>query len=306
MLPTSGNDRDNTRGWTSRSLGSRLQHEFFYRLIRLGGRRLAYLFLYPVVGWYTLCRPSARRRTEYYLRRRFPAADRLELLRHSYRLSLAFARVLVDRARIGIEGPHSLKVTFPDRNAMLEIMAGGGFVLMNAHVGCWQVAMSAIDFLQTPVNMLLQREHGDVDRQYYEHRGERQPFRIIEPGGYLGGVLEMLAVLKRREALCVMGDRILGSERNVLRVPFLGREARFPYSAYALASAAQTPVAVLLTRKTGPDSYTLQLARVIRPEPGLGREPAAYYPCVLAFAQALEVYVREYPYQFFNFHDLWA
>ena len=61
------------RRWTSRSIGSRLQHLWFYGLIRLGGRRAAYLFLYPVVCWYMLLRPRLRReRTWPYLSRRFP------------------------------------------------------------------------------------------------------------------------------------------------------------------------------------------------------------------------------------------
>ena len=68
------------------------QHRFFYRLIRLGGRRAAYGFLRLVVLYYTLLRPDQRRKGLHYLRRRFPGAGRPELLRHSCRHSLSLGQ----------------------------------------------------------------------------------------------------------------------------------------------------------------------------------------------------------------------
>lgn len=50
----------------------------------------------------------------------------------------------------------------------------------------------------------------------------------------------------------------------------------------------------------------LQLARVIRVPANLGRKPAAYLPYAREFSRALEAFVAEHPYQFFNFYDMWA
>ena len=100
-------------GWSSRSVGADWQHRFFYLLIRLGGRRIAYGFLRLVVLWYTLLRPEQRRKGLHYLRRRFPEAQGLTLLRHSYRHSLSLGQVLIDRAVVGILGAGELAVDFP-------------------------------------------------------------------------------------------------------------------------------------------------------------------------------------------------
>ena len=48
-----------------------------------------------------------------------------------------------------------------------------------------------------------------------------------------------------------------------------------------------------------------QLARVIRVPAHLGRKPAAYLPYAREFSQALESFVADHPYQFFNFYDMW-
>ncbi len=293
--------------WSSRSIGAAWQHRFFYGLIRLGGRRAAYLMLYPVVLYYVLLRPDQRRKGEPYLRRRFPGAGGWQLLRHSFRLSYGLGQALVDRAVVGILGPDSTPVDLGGRRELLAVLAEGkGLILVTAHVGCWQAALAALSHLHQPVHLLMQREEGDIDRHYFEHSGGEAPFQIIDPRGFLGGSLEMLAVLKRGEILSVMGDRLLGSDRNGIAVDFLGAPMVLPISAYKLASASGAPIGILLSAKTGVASYRLRLDGIIRVPPGLGRKAEAFAPYARQFAAALEEFTKLYPYQFFNFYDLWA
>jgi predicted LPLAT superfamily acyltransferase len=293
-------------GWSSRSVGAAWQHRFFYALIRLGGRRAAYAFLRLVALYYVVARPDQRRKGEFYLRRRFPEARGLALLRHGYRLNVALGQSLIDRALVGILGPESTRVCLEGREELQSLLEEGkGLILVTAHVGCWQVALSALGFLDVPVYLLMQREEGDIDRHIHEHRGEEAPFGIIDPRGELGGALEMLGVLKRGEILSVMGDRMLGSDRNAVAVDFLGAPAPFPFSAYKLASATGAPIGVLLSAKTASNSYRLRLARVIRVPDDLGRGREKMIPYIRQFAETLEEFTQEHPYQFFNFFNMW-
>jgi predicted LPLAT superfamily acyltransferase len=303
---TVGEKADGKKRWTSRSIGAAWQHRFFYGLIRLGGRRAAYAMLAVVVFYYMLFRADQRRKSEFYLRRRFPGAKGARLWLHSYRMSLALGKSLIDRAVVGILGPSSTRVTLSGKEELLSLLAEGrGLILITAHVGSWQTAMAALDFLNQPVSLLMQREAGDIDRHYFEHGGRECPFRIIDPSGALGGALEMLQVLKSGQILSVMGDRMFGSDRNAVNVEFLGAPVPFPFSAYKLASATGAPIGVLLSAKTGLDSYELRLARVIRVPAGLRRGNEAFVPYVRQFAETLEEYAQQYPYQFFNFYDMW-
>jgi predicted LPLAT superfamily acyltransferase len=293
--------------WSSRSIGSDWQHRAFYTAIKSGGRRAAYFMLYFVVAWYVLCSPLARERASHYLARRFPESTALARFRHCYLLILEFGKVLVDRAVVGILGPESLAVSLAGRDELLKLRdENRGMILMTAHVGCWQVAMSALSFLQRPVHMLMRREDGDIDRHYYEHAGIPCPYRVIDPTGYLGGTLEMLGVLKQGQILSVMGDRLFGSDKSGTPVDFLGAPATLPFSAYKLAAATGAPVVVFFTRKDGPKSYQVQLAKVIRVPPIKGRSAAAFAPFAQEFADVLEDFSRRYPYQFYNFHNMWS
>ncbi|PNU20631.1 lipid A biosynthesis acyltransferase [Geothermobacter hydrogeniphilus] len=294
------------RNWSSRSIGAAWQHQFFYLLLRLGGRRAAYLFLYLVVGYYMVLRPDQRAKCAPYVRHRFPAAGAWMRFIHSYCMSLGLGRALLDRALVGILGPERLRIDVDQREELLGLVAEGrGLVLMTAHLGSWQAALARVDFLRRPVYMLMHREAGDIDRHYYEHQGEESPFRMIDPTGFLGGAVEMLTALKQGDIVSVMGDRMLGADRNSIAVEFLGGEVHFPYSAYKLASASGAPIAVLFNHKTGPDSYRIELVRVIRVPREKGRQGEEFRPYVAEFVRALEEYVQAHPYQFFNFFDLW-
>ncbi len=298
-------EQESRREWTSRSIGSSWQHQIFYLLIRCGGRRAAYLLLSLVVFYYVLL-PSVRVKCHHYLARRFPQAGRWAQFKNSYRLTLGLGKVLVDRALVGILGPGQIKGKLHDKQALLDLLAENkGLILINAHVGCWQVAMSALGGMETPINLLMQREEGDIDRHYFEHAGIECPYRIIDPRGFLGGALEMVEVLKRGEVLSVMGDRMLGNDRNGVDVDFLGGKVRMPFSAYKLASATGAPILVLFSYKTGADTYELRPWRTIHVPGGLGRGKDVFVPYVDEFAKALETFCREHPFQFFNFFDMW-
>lgn len=291
-------------GWSSRSFGSSFQHRIFYSLIRFA-RPVADALLRIVVLYYALFRPSLRNRVMPYLSRRFSGLKGLRKLASIHAIDLCLGQVLVDRAALGILGPERIRVDFPERNRLLELLKEGkGLILISAHVGGWQVVMFRLNFLQVPINLLLHREEGDIDLHYFQHQGA-SPFRIIDPTGFMGGTIEMIDVLKKGEVLCVMGDRMLGSLSAGVSTSFLGGEVRFPFSAYKVATVTGTPVAVLFSYRTGPGSYRMVLAREIRVPAKKGRGSAALQPHVAQFAGALEDYVRQHPYQFFNFYDMW-
>ncbi len=260
-----------------------------------------------MVLFYVLFLPSTRRRSEPYLSRRFRGKNAFGRLVDTYRICLNLGKALIDRAMIGILGEESVDMEFREQGTLFDLLREGrGVILMTAHVGCWQTAMATLRFLNTPVNLLIQREEGDIDLHYFEHMGITCPFGIIDPRGYMGGVLEMMEVLKRGEVLSVMGDRLLGSVKGATAINFLGEKVLFPFSAFKIASATGAPVAVLFSYKSGPDRYTLELPKVIRVPRDAGKRERDYSSWVKEFVEALEAYTESHPYQFFNFYDMWG
>lgn len=292
--------------WSSESIGSKFGHHFFYFMIKFGGRRLAYFFLYFIVFYYALFFPSIKKKTDPYLSKRFPDSGIFKRLYNRYLLILHFGMVLIDRALLGICGPESIQMVFGIPEDILKIKSlNSGFILLMSHVGCWQGVMSALSKLKRPVNLLMLRNDKDIDKHYFEHGNAEKKFKIIDPEQFLGGTIEMLNALKRDEILCIMGDRVFKNKELSIQLDFLGTPALFPFSAHKIASITQKPIVILFSHKSGPNRYTLDIPDIIHIPPRLGKKNERYKPFVQEFVTSLEVFVQEYPYQFFNFYDMW-
>jgi predicted LPLAT superfamily acyltransferase len=213
---------------------------------------------------------------------------------------------LVDRAVLGILGPDQFDIRLEGKEALLRTLAKGeGLLLVTAHVGSWQVAMSALDFIKVKVNLLVHRDQGDVDRHYFEHGEQENPFRIIDPADFVGATIDMMSALNRGEVLCVMGDRMFGSEKNAITVDFLGGKVKFPKSALRLAQACGSPAVFFFSQKTGPSSYYLTVDDVIEWDDTRSDGQEELREAVEKFARSLDRYVARNPWQFFNFFDMW-
>lgn len=292
--------------WTSRSMGAKWQHAFFYRLIRLGGRNAAYCMLFWVVLVY-MFKPSAVRRGEAYLRHRFPGAGKLALWLHRWRWQWELGASLVDRAVAGITGDFSFDLGEKEMVALREQHARGkGIVLLASHVGSWHAALSSLaDLLPgVPASVVLLRDEGDYDRHYFEHKGEAAPFTIIDPAEGPQSGIAMIQRLQGGGILSIMGDRPMGGAR-LCPAAFLGGKIQLPFTPFYLASASGAPVVVFFVYRTGPGKARNHLAGVINVPEKLGKDPEAYEPYMQLYVNMLEKSVMDEPYQFFNFYNMW-
>ena len=290
--------------WSSRSLGNRLQHAIFYRLIHVAGWPGAYALLFFVVLWYTL-RPAVRSRSDAYIRRRFPEAGRFRRFVAAWRLQWNFGKVLVDRATAGIAGNFAFDTEAEEPLAALT-REGKGVILLSAHTGCWQMGPQMLaGQTDLPVSVLVHKDAHDVDKQAHEHAGKAPPYDVIGAEDGPAALVALMNLLRRGQLLCMMGDRLTGGSEPSVTVNFLGSPVRLPYLAYRLASAAGVPIAVCFSLRTRPCAGSLILADVIRVPEGLGSKPEVYRLYAERYAAALEAFVREHPYQFFNFFNLW-
>lgn len=289
---------------TGRSMASRLKHRFVYVLIALGGRSLAYGFLYPLVFVYCLHK-SVRDKSRAYVMRRFTPKTKWAFFKHTFWLNLTFGRTLVDRAALGILGTTQF-ISDPQARHMCEnlVKQGKGILLLTAHVGCWQSAVNCMQFLNRPMHILYYRNPEDHDKTVAEHSGKKAPFTFINPAGPLGGVPEMMAALNRGEIVCAMADRVFGNPQNAVETDFLGGKVRVPYSFYRLAGATGAPIVLAFFPWQGKGKLSSWVLEPIFVQ-DKGAHKEYYQPYAQQFIDSLTQFCIKYPYQFFNYFDWW-
>jgi predicted LPLAT superfamily acyltransferase len=288
--------------WAQPGIGTRVQHQFFYWLMRLGGMARGYHMANIVSVWYVLFYPSIRRRCSFYLRRRFPEHNGFfQRWFDTFRMVQAYATTLVDIKVLALFGSEKFTVASPDRERLTELaQKTGGFVLIHAHMGCWQIGMSTLKQFKRDVSVVMAPDrHIQAMLQHFA-------LKVIDPRSGLQSAMEMTETLLGGNILVMMGDRTLGSDKGTVPVNLLGGTVHFPIAPFRMASATGMPVLVMTAPRTGKRQYEMRLAKVIQVPPGLGRTASGYQPYSQQFADCVEAFVRENPWQFYNFFDLWA
>ena len=158
-------------------------HAIFYVCLFIGGQTGAYLLLGPVVFFYVLVSRRSHRLTKAYRQRRFPEHRGVNAWLDTFRIVYSFGQILVDRAWLGIRKEVGLEGELVGRDRLLRTVAEGkGLVLLTAHVGNWQTALSHICDLAVPVNSLMHYDQAAVAKHYFDLRGEQ----YRGPDGWFG------------------------------------------------------------------------------------------------------------------------
>ena len=269
--------------------------------MRLGGKARGYHMALIASFWYVLFYPTIRRRCRFYLSRRFP--ERTGWFRKfldDFRLVRAYATTLIDIMVLPLFGSRAIQATCPDHDKLIKLCSDPrGFVLLQAHVGCWQVGISTLTQFTKPVSIVMIPDHR-TPAHFRPLSGN-----LIDPRTGLEAIIQLTEALLRGEIVTMMGDRSFGADQTAVAVQFLGGTVHFPVVPYRLASATGCPVLVMLAPRLPPNRYEMRLVDIIEVPPNLGRNPQDYAPYAQQFANRLEQFASEFPWQVFNFYDLW-
>jgi predicted LPLAT superfamily acyltransferase len=288
-----------------RKRGNRLGFWFFHALMKTFGLRAAYSLLYFVALHYLIFDQAIVKASVAYVKHRFPEHSCLRRLLDVYSLFVSQGKNLVDRYALAA-GFDGIALEFVGRDKIQDLLAeqGKGFILLTAHVGNWQAAMTVLRRFGRTVSLMMRPEDNIAVKQALNIDAEGDKVNVIFTDDSLGGVVEAMRTIKQGGLVSIMGDRTYGY--SATEASFLGDSVRFPYGAFSIAAAMQCPVVVLLSAKVGARKYVVDVSHIISPPAGArGKKDEEMKAAVQEFARVLEGYVERYPYQWFVFRDIW-
>ncbi len=280
-------------------------HWFFYVTIRFFGLRGGELLLGPVIFVYLLFSRKIHMTVRHYLSRRFPNIAEWKYWLYAYKNIYSFGHVLVDRGWLGIKRNARFECDLVGYNSLVELInRKKGVVLLTAHVGNWQSAISHLGGLPVKVHALMQYDQQAAAKHYFDIKGGERLFEIIDAEGPFGGMIDAAGALQRGEVVTIMGDRFIKGSSS--KVVFLGESVRVPDAAYMLAATAGAPVAVILAAKTGSKTYQLKVWNHFYPRYKNRHERGEMLrQCAGKYMETVEDYLKEYPFQWYNFFNFW-
>ncbi len=301
-------------GWAQAAeRGSLLGIRFGVWCYRAFGPRLTAILLYPIVAYFWLVAPSARRASRDYFERLVAAGAVPEGLGHRFGRTFwhfhTFAELILDRFCFWTGRYEQFEVEIHGRESMEPLIeAGRGAVLLGAHLGSFDVLRVIARDASIRVNVVMFTANARRINDILAELDPSSAVRIIEiDPTSVRAALEIKACIDRGEFVAMLGDRVppgTGSRQRSSR--FLGANAVFPEGPFLVPIVLRAPVVLCLALKRDKSHYDIFLETLAE----AGKTPNAQRDVVLqdrvdAYAARLEHYTRMAPFQWFNFYDFW-
>lgn len=267
------------------------------------------VILYPVLAWYVLVKPAARRASSTYLDhvRAFTPVPSgwLGVMRHF----ATFAENILDKMLLWGGLFDTASVTISGQAPVLRLMEEKrGAVLVCSHLG--NADLSRVLAHTQPglkLTVLVHTRHAKAFNDMLAAIDPRSQMNLLQVTDMNPATAMLLAEkVAQGEFVVIAGDRVpVSPDPRVALVPFLGQQAAFPVGPYVLAGVLQCPLYMMFTvrGKNGHEIHFEQLSDGVR-LPRKGRD-AALAELASAYAERLQYHCVRSPLEWFNFYDFW-
>ena len=291
--------------------GALIGMKFLLLVYRLTGRNGFRLFLFPVMVYYYLLRPNARRASQDYLARIRPLLSpeqRVGL--SSFRHFVMFGEIMLDKilAWMGRIRREDVLFTSPDIVHDLEVNRGGGIIVVS-HLGNFEICNAISQ--QIPhmrLTILVYTRHAQKFNALLSGVSADADIDILQVNDLSPATVMLFAERVRGGGYIVIaGDRtpLTGHDR-VSEVNFLGGIAAFPQGPFILAGLLRCPVYFLFCLKQQ-KQYHVHLEKFTEQIELHQRKRRAQIldSAVQSFADRVQHYCLQAPLQWFNFFPFW-
>lgn len=267
------------------------------------GRRVARWVLVPVCVYFVLFSVRSRAASRKYLSKVLQRAPGFgDLFRHYF----SFAVVALDRVFLLKERVNLFDATIHGEECLVEILrTGKACLLLGAHLGSFEILRAFGASRQLRVSLVMYEENARMVNTVTRAINTDVAQSVIGLGRF-DSMLKLQQRLVDNEWVGMLGDRALRGDAQ-LAAPFLGDSARFPTAPFRIALMLQRPVVLMLGLYRGGNRYDLYFERLFDASnvPRSERE-RAIEQAVRTYAERLDHYCRQAPFNWFNFYDFWA
>jgi predicted LPLAT superfamily acyltransferase len=279
---------------------------------------------FPVGFSYYLCSKKAREESRRFLlraaailgtaERQFP----IRILKHI----LAFSLTVVEKVEAWGGKVDFSRIHFLDDDIgelITNLENGSGALLICSHLGNTELLRGLASFNRTGVSRKLQvTSIVDFSVNPYFNRMLRElnpqsALRVITTDNFGPDTIILLQErLTQGDLVVITGDRTSPNTRyKYFLLPFLNEKAPFGYGPFFLASVLNVPTYFVFALRQKDVSLSSEYNMYVHRSPvsfDCSRKEREQRTRELArsFAEYLERYCKQYPYQWYNFYDFWA
>ncbi len=292
----------------------RRRHHFGYRanlfMLRIGGifLPLAYALVYVVTIFFWFIDAQSRRASMNFLDRVLGPRNYLTRRLQSWRHFFTYGQLLLDRSVALAEPSGAFKCRCPNRDNLLKAMQDDrALLILTAHFGAAELAAPMLTDLPNsrPFHFVVYRDMRDTTEHFHQDQWRALAhIRFINSMDPISAGVKIMAALQAHEFVALRADRAMSG--RTLATQLLGATVELPAGPFMAAVLTQANVVSAFTVRRGWRRYDLLVSAPRQYSVAAGENRADVLKIAAAdFASDLEAAVKQYPYQWGNFFDLW-
>jgi predicted LPLAT superfamily acyltransferase len=178
-----------------------------------------------------------------------------------------------------------------------------GFIIASAHLGNFELCGYMLKQENKRINALA---FGGETKEVMKNRAKwfgMNNVNIIPVFEDMSHIFALNEALTNGEIISVSCDRNFGSGKSI-ECDFLSGKIDFPIGIFTLATYFEVPVLSVFVLKESVSNYHVYVKPVSTGDAGMSKRKKAEL-MTREFVKELEVMVRKYPEQWFNFYEFW-
>ncbi len=288
--------------WEGKSKGTPLGYKIFAFLIEKLGVKSAYVVLILVSFYYLVFSFSSTRTSYFYFRKRLKYSLPKTVV-SIYKNYYYFGQTLIDRFAIAAGYKDQFSFDFDGIDKIDALFGKGkGGILFSAHLGNFNVARYFFEKAEfkneAVVNLLVTDQENEALQEYVGATSKGATMKFIVIKDDMSHIFKMNEVLENNEVIIFAADRYVEGIQFIEK-DFLGKPVKFPSGPYKLAARKKLPILFLYIMKESASHYHFYAKEA--------SESMEYKPSKILeeYIRNLEIMIRKYPLQWFNFYDYW-
>ncbi len=292
----------------------RQRHHFGYRanlfMLRMGSLflPLGYALVFVASIFFWIIDGRSRRVSIEFLNRVLGPGTWLERRLQSWWHFFSYGRLLLDRSVALAGAGQTFRCTCPHRDSLLQVACDDRAILiLTAHFGAAELTAPMLKDLPNPrpFNFVVYRDMRDKTEQFHQQQWRALGnMRFINSMDPISAGLKIMAALQAHELVGLRADRAMSG--RTLTAQLLGSSVELPAGPFMAAILTGANVVSAFTVRRGWRRYELLVSKPRQYVVNDGQTRAeVLQKAADDFAADLEAAVKQYPYQWGNFVDLW-
>ncbi len=295
-----------SENWDGKTKGGLIGYRIFVFLLKKLGLNAAYFLLFFVAFWFVLFSREATK-SQYYLFRKRLKYNFFKSILFVCKNSFVFGQILIDK--VAIMSGMLRKYTTEHTNAdvienMIKNKTGG--ILVNAHIGSWQIAGQLLERYKGIIYILMVDAENEKIKEFLQTAEGENKVEIISLKDDGSHMVKINEVLKNKGILVMHGDRFTEGA-DILEHIFLGEKAKFPSGPFHLAAKYGVPITFATAfreKKRHYHFFAMKPINILYPG-NIQKRKEELYSKSKIYVEELEKIIKKYPVQWFNFYNFW-